>query len=555
MAESGALRSILAYFGIDVDASQLDGADKKIKGFTANLKLAGAAIGEGLFFQQAKAFFSEQVQNAAHLQDLAERFDVTVQSIKAFGFAAESAGIDMDSATRSLSILQRNLGKAGIGGKGGEQAKAFHDLGIHIKDAAGNTRPFNDILLDVADAMQKLPDQSKRSAYAMELFGRQGMLLLPILSQGRKHLEGLFKEANELGSGLGSKFYNDAKEAREEFQHFGFALNSIKERILDAVLPTIIMLGGWLIEISQAVLDLTKHTNLLKEAMLGIALFAGWKTIGTIVSLIEKFGLLDKVMLLLRPTIIETALAFALWALPAVAILSLFLLLEDFWTMLKGGKSVIGDDIDALFGFGASRKFVDWLTEGVSKLTDDFEGFGLVVWGLIAGPLKALWETFKGIGAVIGDLVTGNLSAIAGDVESSVGAIGDAVSQAIDQMKRGGALLDHEGPEVHHFVMGGGTAATKTRQAQTISVGREGKVLTRQPRSVTIEHATLPHGAGGGRSGGGDHHVTQHNNVTVTVDTKSENPRRVLNATADGVTKGMKNSAEQANTLAAGSVP
>jgi hypothetical protein len=143
----GALRSLLAFFRISVDSEQLEKADEKIEGFTSKIINLGAA---GIWGEAAKKsfdFFKEQVENAAHLQDLSDKLAVSVEDMKAFGFAAQAAGLDVDSASTMLGKLQRTLGGAGKGGAGA--AAELKKLGVDAKKAAG--KDTIETILDLAD--------------------------------------------------------------------------------------------------------------------------------------------------------------------------------------------------------------------------------------------------------------------------------------------------------------------------------------------------------------------------------------------------------------------
>ena len=61
---------------------------------------------------------------------------------------------------------------------------SFRGLGIALRDATGATRDVGDVFLEASDAIAALPTQADRAIAAYELFGRQGIQLLPILQQG-----------------------------------------------------------------------------------------------------------------------------------------------------------------------------------------------------------------------------------------------------------------------------------------------------------------------------------------------------------------------------------
>lgn len=347
-----ALREVLALFSLDLDDKGLKEGERELQGLVGRVRKVGELVAEAFAVHEIKEFFEAQVEGAAHVQDLAERLDVTATTIRRFGFAAQGAGLDLDAAATSLGFLQRNLGEARI--KGGEAAQGFAKLHVALKDAHGQARPLDDVILDVADGLAKLPDQQQRAAVTMQIFGREGRAILPVLAKGSKAIRDMFAEADELSDGLGDKFYEDAKRAREEGEKFGFALQSVKNRILSAALPTLMKLLGGLKDFTKRVIEADKKYNILGDTMAFIAGFAG-------VKLLSTFGKILRILGLLKPSIGETILSLLRWALPLALVAGFVLIVQDLWTLFRGGKSVIGQLLDKMFGFGTAKKFVDEL--------------------------------------------------------------------------------------------------------------------------------------------------------------------------------------------------
>jgi TP901 family phage tail tape measure protein len=340
---SEALRSVLALFSINVDTEELEKADKKIKGFTEKLKKVGSVMAEAFAVDAITEFFEAQIEAAAHTEDLAEKLGLSTGSLNKFAFAAKSAGIDSDSAAQTLGFLNKNMGEALTGSK--EAKEAFGKLGVKFRDTTGQVRPVEDVLLDVADGLEKLTSQPERAAYAMKLFGREGQALLPILSQGSEHVKELYVEASELGSGLGGKFYKDSKKAREEIEHFGIIINGFKKRITAAALPAITAMFEWFQKLAKPVLKMVATSNMLQHAMELLAAVAVYKLVTSLYSLAKILGILE----------LETVLPFILGA---AAVTLLYLAFDDLMTMLEGGDSLLGDFLDSLGGLGTHEAVV-----------------------------------------------------------------------------------------------------------------------------------------------------------------------------------------------------
>jgi Phage-related minor tail protein len=309
VAEGGALRSLLALFDIRVNSEELEEAGKKVDGFVDKLKLAARTIGEALAIREVSEFFAHGIEQAAHLQDLSDRLNVSASAIQGFGYAAKSAGVDLDSAAHALSKLQQNVGQAILGGT---QKGAFKRLGVDVQDATGKARPLNEIVLDLAESFKKLPDQTTRAAYAAQLFGRQGRLLLPVLMKGREGIEEFFGEANQLGD----KFPAQAKEAREAWEKFTISIDVFKQQVLattlEAIGPPLLKIVEALGDGVRAVIEFNKHSHVLIYVLEAVAVATGVRLVSTVRALASTFSLgMDRMIGKLREVQVEEGKATA----------------------------------------------------------------------------------------------------------------------------------------------------------------------------------------------------------------------------------------------------
>lgn len=207
--------------------------------------LATAAAGAGVaLFGLAKSS-GEVADNAGKA---AEKTGLQVEAYSKLAFAAEMANVSNEQFVGGMSKLNRAIAdaaskttKAGdafdqsgvkvtrFGAATKKAADAtkqtgtiFDRLGIKIRDANGNLRTNEAILLDVADAFARMPDSALKSALAIELFGKAGAELLPFLNEGKAGLFELGEQAKKLGIVL-----TDAQAAIGD--DLGDSLDSVKK--------------------------------------------------------------------------------------------------------------------------------------------------------------------------------------------------------------------------------------------------------------------------------------------------------------------------------------
>lgn len=156
-----------------------------IKGFAA--PLAGAFA--------AGKLFNDWLKGADALGKFSASVGQNIEDMGAWREAVIRAGGTADGFTSSFEALNSRVAMAGAIGSG-RGKKVFEQLGIALKDASGQMRDTKDILLDLADAAQKM-DKAQFVGLARMLGLDAGTIRA--LQQGRAALEETIKYQKELG--------------------------------------------------------------------------------------------------------------------------------------------------------------------------------------------------------------------------------------------------------------------------------------------------------------------------------------------------------------------
>lgn len=178
--------------------------------------LAVAALG---------AAFTKLAFSAASAGDdfakTATRIGTTAQTLSQLTFAAEIGGAGMSTVATSLRILSRRVNDANNGLM--TSVRSFSQAGIAVRKHNGELKNAEELLLDAADAFKDMENPIERTALAMELFGRSGGDLVPILITGKEGIKDLMQEAEQLGLTFNEV---EAKQA-EDFQDALLRLKSV----------------------------------------------------------------------------------------------------------------------------------------------------------------------------------------------------------------------------------------------------------------------------------------------------------------------------------------
>ena len=138
-----------------------------------------AAMAAGFMGARAAsdAFF-EAVNKGGELAELSLRTGETAGNLAVLQRAFENAGMSADQVGTSINRMQRFIVEAANGGK--SQIAVFDSLGLSYQNLAGLTP--TDQMTTLARAISGVPDPARPAASAMEVFGKNGGELLPILS-------------------------------------------------------------------------------------------------------------------------------------------------------------------------------------------------------------------------------------------------------------------------------------------------------------------------------------------------------------------------------------
>lgn len=128
-------------------------------------------------------------------------------------YAAKMSDVQSQDLSLGFKLLARNIEETSRGTS--VSTNYFALMGISLQDTSGRIRPFGDLMGDIADQFSRWEDGPKKIAIAMDLFGRSGEGLIPILNKGRQGIQEYFKEAQSLGVILDESIIKKGSEVED----------------------------------------------------------------------------------------------------------------------------------------------------------------------------------------------------------------------------------------------------------------------------------------------------------------------------------------------------
>ena len=168
--------------GLTSTAGKVSGGLRGMAGAAGGLggalgALVPLATGAGLI-----TLAKNSMDNAAKMFDLSQKTGVSVEALSRFSKAAKVSGTDVEGVTKALVKLSKGLVEAKNGQ--GQAGEALKSMGISATDASGKLKDTDQIMLEISNRFKAMPNGAEKTALALQLFGRSGADLIPMLNMG-----------------------------------------------------------------------------------------------------------------------------------------------------------------------------------------------------------------------------------------------------------------------------------------------------------------------------------------------------------------------------------
>lgn len=509
------LQELVTLFGFEVDDHSIHKLNESIEtikhGITAlAVSIAGSAFG---IFEIVHATGEAGEQ----LNLMSKRLGIGVESLQGLQYAAHLANVSSEDLGRSVGFLNRALYNAKT--EGGQSLRAFNSLGISLNQVKGlNADTAFDL---IADKIAAIKDPAKVAAISMEIFGRGGQRLIPVLAKGAAHLRELKEEAAAFGQ-FTSEQANEAEEYEDSMKRLSAVFAGLRravgigflEQFKEAAdsLRHFVMQNREIIKtnLSGFVAALNKYLKVMFAVFLNlaeatarvVARFGGMEQVMTV--LLGLFGVLTSVGILAAFGKMAEAIwgvvgaflagdaAIGFWPLIiGVCIAAVGLLAEDLFTYFNGGDSIFGR---------VSTWFSDTFPNA-AKVMGTFVEFVKEIWIGFYEAIQLGWDLVKlSFDAIIGMFVDAydwfaKLLGIATPFGEIMGGIADKIKGAIGTA---GSMRDstfkflHEGIQSYDAHMNDQTNATLNTAGYGTAMGDISTKI-----EVNVPPGTNPNEVGG----------------------------------------------------------
>lgn len=395
---------------------------------------ASAAVGGSIL-----AVGKSTADYAGDMYDMARGAGIGVEAFQKLAYAGRMSGVETEKLSASLVKFDRMVAEATGGNK--TYMQTFEDLGIKIKDSAGNLRQPNEIFEDVADIFHNTEDGIGKTALAVELFGKSGADLIPMLNDGKAGLKAFYAEAERLGLALSNEMIAKGDAFSDQLENIGEQVKGVKLQLGAALIPALSAATEKISKIIDKITKWVQENPELAATIGNIAMTTG-KWIAILGTAAIAIGSVAFIILQFRKAFRAMSDAVTIGISIFKNIKNTFLVVDK---AMKGYTKTQKLATVATKLFNKALKANPILTiisliialgavvYSVIKNWDKIAAWFKKLWDAIVGIFKAAWEAIKKVWST----VTGWFSNLWGGIKAGAGKAWEGIKNTINKAREG----------------------------------------------------------------------------------------------------------------------
>lgn len=236
----------------------------KIEGLTSNLNsmssLMGVAkgaiglLGTAATVDHFRGMIEGSIKAQAELKQVSERTGATVEALSGLKSVAKLSGTDLESVAGATQKLSKSMSEAQAGGE--KQIAAFARIGVSAKDVADNMNDPARMMLVVAQHLDQFQDGAGKTALMMELMGKSGANMLPMMHD--------LAEAGELNAKVTTEQAEAADRLEKNQMRWDARMKGVYNTIAGEIVPVMNVFY-------EALIANDKQTQALTGSVKGLA--------------------------------------------------------------------------------------------------------------------------------------------------------------------------------------------------------------------------------------------------------------------------------------------
>lgn len=223
----------LARFSSSIDkaTNDLNKFQTNAQRMAGNVKSIFAGLGVGLGVAGLSNLVSQSINFADEMGKAAQKVGTTTEALSGLKYAADLSDVSFEQLQTGMAKLAKSADDAAGGSK--SAAEAFAKLRIDPTQFDDTS----DLFTEVAEQLSKLPDGAQKTALAMDLLGKSGAQLIPLLNGGADGLAEMRSEAERLGIVIDGKTAAAAEQFNDNMTRLSASLTGFMQQVGNALIP------------------------------------------------------------------------------------------------------------------------------------------------------------------------------------------------------------------------------------------------------------------------------------------------------------------------------
>lgn len=230
--------------------AQLRQINRAAESFARQFRTALAGALGAVSVRELARMSSEVINLADQTTKLSRSLGLTTSQISELQFAARLSGGTAEDLSKAVAKLAKSSSDAAQGLT--TYKRAFDALDITVVDAEGNLKSIDQLLPEIADKFAAAEDGTAKTAVAMDIFGRSGAKLVPLLNQGAAGLADLADQARRTGLVIGTDTGRAAEEFNDNMTRLQDNIRGIALDVNSELLPGMVRLTDSIVAFIQA---------------------------------------------------------------------------------------------------------------------------------------------------------------------------------------------------------------------------------------------------------------------------------------------------------------
>lgn len=214
------------------------------KAFSKSVKRSFVAIGAAVSAVTAaiSAGIKRNINDFDKLAKTAQSVGSTTKALSGLRYAADLSGLSFEELTKGMRKVSQSMLQV-VQGSVGPASKAFEILGISVVDTEGKMKSSDAVISEISDKFKTMKDGTLKTALAMDIFGKSGSTMIPLLNAGSAGIKSMTDEAAKFGLVVDGSASKSAERFNDNLTRVKAILSGVLVQVTSKILPVLTALS------------------------------------------------------------------------------------------------------------------------------------------------------------------------------------------------------------------------------------------------------------------------------------------------------------------------